>query len=36
VIFGALLGALLLGERFTRRRLAATAAVLAGLIALRV
>ena len=36
VIFGALLGALLLGERFTRRRLAATATVLAGLIALRV
>jgi len=36
VIFGALLGAVLLGERFTRRRLAATLAVLAGLIALRV
>ena len=35
VIFAALLGAVFLGERFTRRRLAATAAVLAGLIALR-
>jgi drug/metabolite transporter (DMT)-like permease len=36
VIFGALLGALLLGERFTRRRLMATGAVLAGLVALRI
>ncbi|MDH4189752.1 MAG: DMT family transporter [Betaproteobacteria bacterium] len=35
VIFGALLGALFLGERFTRRRLVATVAVLAGLVALR-
>jgi len=35
VIFGALFGALFLGERFTRRRLVATVAVLAGLVALR-
>ena len=35
VIFAALLGALFLGERFTRRRLLATAAVLGGLVALR-
>jgi drug/metabolite transporter (DMT)-like permease len=35
VIFAALIGALLLGEKMTRRRLAATGAVLAGLIALR-
>jgi len=35
VIFAAALGALFLGERFTRRRLLATATVLAGLVALR-
>jgi drug/metabolite transporter (DMT)-like permease len=35
VIFAAALGALFLGEKFTRRRLLATGAVLAGLIALR-
>lgn len=35
VIFAALIGALLLKEKFTRRRLVATGAVLAGLIALR-
>ncbi|HEY6821580.1 MAG TPA: DMT family transporter [Burkholderiales bacterium] len=35
VIFGAILGALFLGEKMTRRRLAATGAVMAGLIALR-
>ena len=35
VIFGAVLGALFLKEKFTRRRLAATGAVMAGLIALR-
>ena len=35
VIFAAVLGALFLGERFTRRRLLATGAVLAGLAALR-
>ena len=36
VIFGAILGALFLGEKMTRRRLVATGAVLAGLIALRI
>jgi drug/metabolite transporter (DMT)-like permease len=36
VIFAAVLGAALLKERFTRRRLAATGAVLAGLIALKI
>lgn len=35
VVFGAALGVFFLGERLTRRRVAATAAVLAGLIALR-
>jgi drug/metabolite transporter (DMT)-like permease len=35
VIFGAILGALFLKEKMTRRRLAATGAVMAGLIALR-
>jgi drug/metabolite transporter (DMT)-like permease len=35
VLFGALFGALFLGEKFTRRRLVATGAVLAGLITLR-
>jgi len=35
VIFAAAIGALFLKERFTRRRLAATGAVLAGLMALR-
>ena len=35
VIFAALFGALFLGEKFTRRRLVATGAVLAGLITLR-
>jgi drug/metabolite transporter (DMT)-like permease len=35
VIFGAILGALFLNERMTRRRLVATGAVLAGLAALR-
>lgn len=35
VIFAAVLGSVLLGEKMTRRRLAATGAVLAGLIALR-
>jgi drug/metabolite transporter (DMT)-like permease len=35
VIFGAILGALFLNEKMTRRRLAATGAVMAGLIALR-
>ncbi len=35
VIFGALLGALFLKEKLTRRRLLATGAVLAGLVALR-
>jgi drug/metabolite transporter (DMT)-like permease len=35
VIFAALLGAIFLGERFTRRRLAATGAVLAGLVILK-
>jgi drug/metabolite transporter (DMT)-like permease len=35
VIFGAVLGALVLGEKMTRRRLLATGAVLAGLIVLR-
>ena len=35
VIFVALIGALFLGERFTGRRLFATACVLAGLVALR-
>ena len=36
VIFGAILGALFLHEKMTRRRLLATGAVLAGLIALRI
>lgn len=36
VIFAAVLGAAVLKERFTRRRLAATGAVLAGLIALKI
>jgi len=35
VVFAAALGALFLGERFTPRRVAATAAVLAGLMVLR-
>lgn len=35
VLFGAVLGALFLNERFTRRRLLATGAVLAGLVVLR-
>jgi drug/metabolite transporter (DMT)-like permease len=35
VIFGAVLGALFLNEKMTRRRLAATGAVMAGLVALR-
>ncbi len=35
VVFAALLGALFLGEKLTRRRLAATGAVLAGLAVLR-
>jgi drug/metabolite transporter (DMT)-like permease len=35
VVFAALFGALFLGEKFTRRRLVATGAVLAGLITLR-
>jgi drug/metabolite transporter (DMT)-like permease len=35
VIFAALIGAIFLREKFTRRRLAATGAVLCGLIALR-
>lgn len=35
VIFAALIGALFLREKFTRRRLAATGAVLCGLVALR-
>jgi uncharacterized membrane protein len=35
VIFAALFGALFLGEKFTRRRLLATGAVLAGLVVLR-
>ncbi len=35
VVFGALLGALFLGEALTRRRLVATGAVLGGLVALR-
>jgi len=36
VIFGAVIGALFLNEKMTRRRLAATGAVMAGLVALRV
>jgi len=36
VIFGAILGALFLHEKMTRRRLIATGAVMAGLIALRI
>jgi drug/metabolite transporter (DMT)-like permease len=36
VIFGAILGALFLNEKMTRRRLLATGAVLAGLVALRI
>src|SRR2546421_5586847 len=35
VLFGALLGALFLGEKMTRRRLVATGAVLAGLVVLK-
>ena len=35
VIFGAILGAVFLKEKFTRRRLVATGAVMAGLVALR-
>jgi drug/metabolite transporter (DMT)-like permease len=35
VIFGAMIGALFLGEKLTRRRLVGTGAVLAGLVALR-
>jgi drug/metabolite transporter (DMT)-like permease len=35
VIFAALIGALFLREKFSRRRLAATGAVLCGLVALR-
>ena len=35
VIFAALIGALFLGERFTRRRMLATGTVLAGLVLLR-
>ena len=35
VIFGAILGALFLNEKMTRRRLAATGAVMAGLVVLR-
>jgi drug/metabolite transporter (DMT)-like permease len=35
VLFAALMGVLLMGEKFTRRRLIATGAVLAGLITLR-
>ena len=35
VLFGALFGALFLGEKFTGRRLAATGAVMAGLVILR-
>ena len=36
VIFGAILGALFLHEKMTRRRLAATGAVMLGLVALRI
>lgn len=36
VLFGALFGALFLGEKFTRRRVLATGAVLAGLVALKI
>lgn len=36
VLFGALFGVLFLGEKVTRRRLAATGAVLAGLVALKI
>jgi drug/metabolite transporter (DMT)-like permease len=35
VVFAAVLGALFLKERFTTRRVAATAAVLAGLMMMR-
>src|SRR5258708_22857181 len=35
VLFGALLGALFLGEKFTCRRLVATGAVMAGLVAMK-
>jgi len=35
VIFGAVIAALVLKEKFTRRRLAATGAVMVGLIALK-
>ena len=35
VIFAAVIGALFLGEKMTRRRLAATGAVLAGLVVLK-
>jgi drug/metabolite transporter (DMT)-like permease len=36
VLFGAVIGALFLGEKMTRRRLVATGAVLAGLVALKI
>jgi drug/metabolite transporter (DMT)-like permease len=36
VVFGALFGVLFLGEKVTRRRLAATGAVLAGLVVLKI
>jgi drug/metabolite transporter (DMT)-like permease len=35
VLFAALFGAVFLGEKFTRRRLIATGAVLCGLVALK-
>jgi drug/metabolite transporter (DMT)-like permease len=35
VLFAAVLGALFLGEKFTRRRLFATGAVVCGLMALK-
>jgi drug/metabolite transporter (DMT)-like permease len=35
VLFAAVIGALFLGEKFTRRRLVATGTVLAGLVTLR-
>ena len=35
VLFGALFGALFLGEKFTRRKLIATGAIVAGLVALK-
>jgi drug/metabolite transporter (DMT)-like permease len=36
VLFGALFSVLFLGEKVTRRRLAATGAVLAGLVVLKI